>query len=219
MENRQRPLVLASTSRYRKALLARLRLPFETQSPDVDETPCRDEAPAATACRLAEAKARAVAMRYRHALVIGCDQVADHNGAAIGKPGDHAGATAQLAALSGRCVVFHTAVALVDAGSGRCQLRLVDATTQFRKLTPAAIDNYLRREHPYDCAGSIKSEGLGIALVESIESDDPTALVGLPLVALIDFLQTEGVDVLADDPAAGARSRSPAAGSGRRHAG
>jgi septum formation protein len=195
-ENALRTLVLASTSPYRKALLERLGLPFETQSPDVDETPLPCEAPAATACRLAEAKARAVAARRANALVIGSDQVADADGVAIGKPSDHAEAVAQLTALSGQSIVFHTAVALVDGASGRCQLRLIDDTTQFRELTAASIESYLQRERPYDCAGSVKSEGLGIALVESIESDDPTALIGLPLIAVIDLLQAEGVDVL-----------------------
>ena len=196
MENPRRPLVLASTSRYRRALLERLGLPFDVRSPGVDETALPGEAPAATASRLAEAKARAVAAHYASALVIGSDQVADAGGVAVGKPGDHAGALAQLRALSGRSVVFHTAVALVDAASRRCQLRLVDVATTFRALTPAAIEDYLRREKPYDCAGSIRSERLGIALVESIASDDPTALIGLPLIAVIDLLQAEGVTVL-----------------------
>ncbi len=196
MENQSRPLVLASTSRYRKALLERLGLPFETRSPDVDETALPGEFPAATASRLAEAKARAVAAHYAAGLVIGSDQVANAGGVVVGKPADHRAAVAQLTILSGRSVVFHTAVAVVDAASGRCRLRLVDVTTKVRALTPAAIENYLRRERPYDCAGSIKSEGLGIALVEAIESDDPTALIGLPLIAVIDLLQAEGVDVL-----------------------
>ncbi|MEO9135126.1 MAG: Maf family nucleotide pyrophosphatase [Casimicrobiaceae bacterium] len=196
MENQSRPLVLASTSRYRKALLERLGLPFETRSPDVDETALPAEFPAATASRLAEAKARAVAAHYAAGLVIGSDQVANAGGVVVGKPADHRAAVAQLTILSGRSVVFHTAVAVVDAASGRCRLRLVDVTTKVRALTPAAIENYLRRERPYDCAGSIKSEGLGIALVEAIESDDPTALIGLPLIAVIDLLQAEGVDVL-----------------------
>jgi septum formation protein len=210
MKSQQRPLVLASTSRYRRALLARLGWPFDTQAPGVDETPLPGEPPAATACRLAEAKARAVAARVGNALVIGSDQVADLGGNAVGKPGDHAGAAAQLRALSGRRVVFHTAVALVDAASGRCQLRLVDVATRFRELSPLAIERYLRRETPYDCAGSIRSEGLGIALVESIESDDPSALIGLPLIALVDLLRAEGVDVL--EPASGDASLSSSPG-------
>jgi len=190
------PLVLASTSVYRRELLARLGLPFTTEAPGVDETPLRDETPAATACRLAEAKARAVAPRHLHALIIGSDQVADLDGFAIGKPADHDEAVRQLAMLSGRSVVFHTGVALVDAASGRAGVRLIDVTTKFRPLTPAAIDCYLRRERPYDCAASIRSEALGIAIVESIRSDDPTALIGLPLIAVVDLLAAEGVDVL-----------------------
>ena len=127
---------------------------------------------------------------------IGWEEVGNGGGGGVGKPADHRAAVAQLTILSGRSVVFHTAVAVVDAASGRCRLRLVDVTTKVRALTPAAIENYLRRERPYDCAGSIKSEGLGIALAEAIESDDPTALIGLPLIAVIDLLQAEGVDVL-----------------------
>ena len=197
MENRP-PLVLASTSVYRRELLARLRVPFETASPDVDETPLEGEAPAATAWRLAEAKARSVAARYERGLVIGSDQVADLDGVAVSKPLSHADAVAQLTRASGRSVVFHTAVALVDAASGRCEERLVDVTTKFRALTRPAIEQYLRREQPYDCAASIKAEALGIALVESIRSDDPTALIGLPLISLVELLGAEGIDVLGE---------------------
>jgi septum formation protein len=197
-KNARPRLVLASTSRYRKALLERLRVPFAVAAPDVDERELPGEAPAATACRLAEAKARAVAARFPDALVIGSDQVADADGVAISKPGDHASAVAQLRALSGRAVVFHTAVALVDAPSGRVQQRLVDVRSTFRTLSPVSIEHYLRRETPYDCAGAVKSEALGIALFERIESDDPTALIGLPLIALTDMLRAEGIDVLAD---------------------
>lgn len=199
MENR--PLVLASTSVYRKALLARLGLPFQTAAPGIDETPLPGETPAATAWRLAEAKARAVAARFDDALVLGSDQVADLDGVAIGKPLDHVHAVDQLVRLSGRSIVFHTAVALVNAANGHCEERLVDVTTTFRTLTPAAIEQYLRREQPYDCAASVKSEALGIAVVESIRSDDPTALIGLPLISVVDLLRTEGVDVLADGSA------------------
>ena len=201
MEKTLRPLVLASTSRYRQALLSRLGLPFDVQPPGVDETALPGEAPAATACRLAEAKARAVASRYANALVLGSDQVANAEGVAIGKPGDHAAAAAQLRMLAGRTVVFHTAVALVDAQSGRCAVRLIDVATRFRALSDAAIEQYLQRERPYDCAGSIRSEGLGIALVEKIESDDPSALIGLPLITVIDLLRSEGVDVLGAEAA------------------
>jgi len=198
-ENVRPRLVLASTSRYRRALLERLRIPFDVVAPDVDETGLPGETPAATASRLAVAKARAVASRFSDALVIGSDQVADAGGVAISKPGDHASAIAQLSALSGRTIVFHTAVALVDAASGRAQQRLVDVRSTFRRLSPPAIEHYLRRERPYDCAGAVKSEALGIALFERIESDDPTALIGLPLIALTDMLRTEGIDVLAAD--------------------
>jgi len=195
--NQRRPLVLASTSRYRRQLLARLLLPFDVVAPDIDEIELPGEAPAATACRLADAKARAVAARRPDALVIGSDQVADCNGIAISKPGDHATAVAQLTALSGRVIVFHTAVALVDAATGAGETRLVDVRSAFRALSPAAIEHYLQRERPYDCAGAVKSEALGIALFDRIESDDPTALIGLPLIALTDMLRAHGVDVLA----------------------
>jgi septum formation protein len=191
------PLVLASTSVYREALLSRLGLAFTTASPGIDETPLPDETPAATAARLAEAKARAVAVRHPQALVLGSDQVADLDGVAVGKPVDHADAVRQLSVMSGRSVVFHTAVALVSAASGRTQVRVVDVTSRFRSLTPVAIEQYLRRDRPYDCAASIKAETLGIALVESIRSDDPTALIGLPLITVVDLLRIEGVDVLA----------------------
>ena len=200
----KRRLVLASTSAYRKALLERLRVPFDTVAPDVDETPLFGEAPGGLALRLAQSKARAAAARYDDALVIGSDQVANANGVAVGKPRDHAEAVAQLTALSGRAIVFHTGVALVDAASGRCHARRVDVTTTFRVLTRAEIDAYLARERPYDCAGSIKSESLGIALVRAIASDDPTALIGLPLIAVVDMLRAEGVDVLGADASAGA---------------
>lgn len=190
------PLVLASTSVYREGLLSRLGLAFTTASPGIDETPLPDEAPAATAARLAEAKARAVAAHHPQALVLGSDQVADLDGIAVGKPVDHADAVRQLTSMSGRRVVFHTGVALVDAASGRAHVRVVEVTTKFRTLTRAAIEQYLRRDRPYDCAASIKAETLGIAVVESIRSDDPTALIGLPLIAVVDLLRIEGVDVL-----------------------
>jgi septum formation protein len=196
-DNATRSLVLASTSRYRKALLERLGLPFEIIAPAIDESPSAGEAPAATALRLAQAKARAVATRLSHALVIGSDQVADLDGTHVGKPGNAASAMAQLRALSGRTVVFHTGVALCDAGSGRCRSALVDVASTFRVLSDAEIADYLRREQPFDCAGGVKSEGLGIALFERIESGDPTALIGLPLIALLDLLRAEGVHVLA----------------------
>ncbi len=197
-----RPLVLASGSPYRRALLERLGQPFEVAAADIDEKALPGEAPAVTACRLAIAKARTVAARYPDALVIGSDQVADADGVALSKPGSHAAAVAQLTMLAGRRIVFHTALALVDAASKRCQLRQVDVASTFRRLSPEAIESYLRRERPYDCAGAVKSEALGIALFERIQSDDPTALIGLPLIALIDLLATEGVDVLVPPPTA-----------------
>ena len=200
MPNNARPLVLASTSRYRRLLLDRLGVPFEVAAPEVDETALAGEAPRATAIRLAEAKARAVAERYAAALVIGSDQVADLDGRAVGKPADHADAVAQLLAASGRTVVFHTGVALVDAASGRCAVRCVDIASTFRTLTRDDIDAYLVREQPYDCAGSVRSEGFGIALFERIASDDPTALIGLPLITVVSLLRAEGFDVLAASP-------------------
>ena len=192
-----RRLVLASTSRYRRMLLERLGLPFEAVAPQIDETALAGEAPAATAFRLATAKARSVASAYRDALIIGSDQVADCQGQAIGKPGSHENAVAQLQALSGQTVVFHTGLALLDAASGACQTALVDVTSTYRHLTGEEIEGYLRRERPYDCAGSVRSESLGIALFERIESDDPTALIGLPLIQLGRMLAAAGVSVLA----------------------
>jgi septum formation protein len=191
-----RPLVLGSTSRYRRQILARLGVPFEVATPGIDETPLAAERPVETALRLSEAKARAVAARYPDALVIGSDQVADCDGRAVSKPGGRANARRELRALSGRTIVFHTGVALVDAASGRCQREMVDVVSVFRALTDADIDAYLDREAPYDCAGGVKSEALGIALFERITSDDPTALVGLPLIALCRMLRAEGVEVL-----------------------
>lgn len=191
-----RPLVLASMSRYRRALLERLGIPFDVVAPEVDETPLPGEAPAAIALRLAEAKARNVAARLSNALVIGSDQVANLHGRPIGKPGDHRRAFAQLRALSGQAVVFHTGVAVCDAASGRLRSVLVDVTSTFRVLSDADIDAYLLRERPYECAGAVKSEALGIALFERIASDDPTALIGLPLIAVVDLLRAEGETVL-----------------------
>jgi septum formation protein len=191
------PLVLGSTSGYRRALLERLGWPFEVAAPALDESALPGEAPAATALRLAEAKARAVASRYRDALVIGSDQVAELDGLAVGKPADHAEAVAQLRAASGRTVVFHTGVALVDAAEGTCRSRLVEVSSTFRTLATDDIERYLAREQPYDCAGSVKSEGFGIALFERIVSDDPTALIGLPLIALCALLREAGLDVVA----------------------
>lgn len=191
-----RPLILASSSIYRRALLERLRLSFTAHSPDIDETPRANEKPAATALRLALEKAHAVAATNRHALVIGSDQVADLEGRPLGKPGDHAGAVAQLRAMRGKSVIFHTALCLLDTATGRHQLENIPSTVVFRDLDDAQIENYLRLEQPYDCAGSAKIENLGIALAHKIESDDPTALIGLPLMTLISMLKREHVDVI-----------------------
>ncbi len=195
-----RPLVLASTSRYRRALLARLGVPFVAVAPDADETPLAGETARETAVRLSEAKARSVAAAHPGALIIGSDQVAECDGRPVGKPGGHDGAVAQLAALSGKTVIFHTGLALLDAKSGQCRSALVDVRSTFRELASAEIETYLRRERPYDCAGSVKSEALGIALFERIESDDPTALIGLPLIRLVSLLREAGIAVLAPQP-------------------
>ena len=191
-------LILASTSRYRRELLTRLRLPFEVESPDVDETPGADEQPPALARRLALAKAQAVAARAPDAIVIGSDQVADLDGRCIGKPGTHARATQQLRSMSGRTVVFHTAVAVLSRAAAFAGSVVVPVTVRFRSLTDPEIERYLRAEEPYDCAGSAKCETLGIALLEAIESDDPTALIGLPLIRTCDLLRRAGIDPLAD---------------------
>ena len=192
-----RRLVLASTSPYRRDLLARLRLPFEVEPSQVDEGALAGEAPAATASRLALAKAAAVAARRADAVVIGSDQVADLDGQGVGKPGDHERATAQLRAMRGRVVVFQTAVAVVCAATGFAESALVPVTVRMRALTDAEIERYLRAETPYDCAGSAKIETLGIALVESVASDDPTALIGLPLIRTCELLRRAGIDPLA----------------------
>jgi septum formation protein len=189
-------LILASTSRYRRELLERLRLPFTVESPDVDETPLPGEQPAALAQRLALAKARAVAARHPEAVVIGSDQVADLDGTPVGKPGTHERAVQQLRAMSGRSVVFQTGVAVVCAARGFAGAALVPVTVRFRALNDAEIEHYLRTEQPYDCAGSAKSETLGIALLDAIESDDPSALVGLPLIRTCALLRQAGIDPL-----------------------
>ena len=186
-------LVLASTSRYRRELLARLALPFETAAPDVDEIPRAGEAPRELALRLALEKAQAVAARKPQAIVIGSDQVADLHGQPLGKPGTHERAAAQLARMSGQTVLFHTAVAVVQASRGFAQSSLATVTVRFRTLDAATIERYLLAEQPYDCAGSAKSEGLGIALLQAIESDDPTALIGLPLIRTAQLLHAAGL--------------------------
>ncbi len=186
-----RPLVLASTSPYRAALLRRLVPDFIQDRPEVEETPLPDEHPEALCRRLAIAKADTLAHRYPSHRIIGSDQVADFNGETLGKPGNHAAAVRQLSRFSGQEVRFHTAVALIEPAAARLDVRLQTTRVLFRELSPAAIEHYLQREQPYDCAGSFKCEGLGIALFQKIDSDDPTALIGLPLIALTDLLGHE----------------------------
>jgi septum formation protein len=190
-----RALVLGSTSRYRRELLERLGLPFEVAAPDVDETPHPGETPQALARRLALAKAMAVAQRFPQAIVIGSDQVADLDGQALGKPGDHARATDQLRRMRGRAVVFHTALAVVCQATHFQQEDIAPVRVLFRPLADAEIERYLQREQPYDCAGSARSEALGIALLDAIDSDDPTALVGLPLIRTCRMLRAAGLQV------------------------
>jgi septum formation protein len=191
-----RTVVLGSTSVYRRELLSRLKLPFEVAAPGVDETPLTGEQPQALALRLARAKAQAVAALRPEAVVIGSDQVADLAGLALGKPGTHDRAVEQLRRMSGHTVIFQTALAVVCQASGFEQVDLAAVRVRFRTLGEQEIENYLQAEQPYDCAGSAKSEGLGIALLESIESDDPTALVGLPLIRTARMLRAAGVKLL-----------------------
>ena len=194
------PLILASSSRYRRELLARLRLPFEVLSPEVDESALPAEAPHVLAARLARAKAHAVARQRPGAVVIGSDQVADLDGQALGKPGTHERAVQQLRTMRGRRVLFHTAVAVVRADTGFEQAALTSVAVTFRALADDEIEHYLRAEQPYDCAGSAKCETLGIALLSAIDSDDPTALVGLPLIRTCELLRRAGIDPLRDSP-------------------
>lgn len=188
------PLILGSTSRYRRELLSRLRLRFDCVAPQVDETPLPGERPADLALRLAAEKARDVARRHPGAVVIGSDQVADLDGEPIGKPGSHDRAMDQLTRMSGRTVIFQTAVAVVRADAGFERSELAPVRVTFRSLTRDEIERFLRLEEPYDCAGSAKSETLGIALLAAIDSDDPTALVGLPLIRTCGLLRAAGLD-------------------------
>ena len=188
--------MLASTSPYRKALLERLGMAFEVAAPHVDERPLRGEAPRDTALRLSGLKAQAVRAGYRDALIVGSDQVALSEGRLLGKPGDHVSAARQLRALSGKSAEFHTAVTLLDAANSQAQTRIVPCRVQFRALDDKRIESYLRREQPYDCAGSAKIEGLGIALVARIDTEDPTSLIGLPLIALTEMLERAGLPVI-----------------------
>jgi septum formation protein len=195
--DQQRALVLASGSRYRRELLSRLGLAFEVHVPQLDESALRREAPSATAERLSRLKARAAQTHFPAALIIGSDQVASlDDGERIGKPGNHAAALAQLRRLSGKAVDFYTAVCVLDAASGDEQARIVPCRVLFRTLDEQRIESYLRREQPYDCAASAKAEGLGIALIARIETEDPTSLIGLPLIALTSMLERAGLHVL-----------------------
>ena len=189
-------LVLASTSPFRRELLNRLGIPFETANPKTDETPLANETPEATALRLAEAKARAVADQFPNALIIGSDQVACLGTQKFGKPGTHENAVRQLKTLRGKTINFFTGLCLFDTRSGSIQVRGIPTRVTFRNLSDSAIENYLVREQPYNCAGSAKSEGLGIALIANMEGSDPNALIGLPLIALCDMLENSGVNIL-----------------------
>lgn len=201
LASNRRTLILGSTSAYRRDLLSRLHIPFEVAAPDVDETALPGEAPKALAERLALAKAKAVAARFPQAVVIGSDQVADLNGLSLGKPGTHDKAVAQLRQMRGQTVIFQTAVAVVCLDGGFEQQSLAAVRVKFRDLTDDEIENYLQLEKPYDCAGSAKSEGLGIALLESIDSDDPTALIGLPLIRTSQMIRAAGIELLSNKAA------------------
>jgi septum formation protein len=189
-------LILASSSPFRRELLARLMLPFEVDVPDIDETPLPGETPIRLVERLAVAKAQAVAQRHPQALVIGSDQVAVHGNTIVGKPHSHERAVEQLRAASGTAVSLYTGLALVNSASGRVQSEVVPFRVVFRRLTDTQIENYLRKEQPYSCAGSVKSEGLGVALLERFEGEDPATLIGLPLIRLVRMLENEGLSVL-----------------------
>jgi septum formation protein len=191
-----RRLVLASSSASRKALLERLGMPFETVSPGIDEAPLERESPSATAKRLSAAKAKAVEQSHRGALIIGSDQVASCAGRRYDKPGDHANAARQLRELSGKTAEFHTAVSLLDSVNGQLQTRVVLCRVLFRNLDESRIQAYLEKEKPFDCAGSARSEGLGIALIARIDTEDPTSLIGLPLIALSEMLERAGLRVV-----------------------
>lgn len=192
--------MLASTSPYRRELLSRLQIPFTVIAPEVDETPLPEETPEATALRLSQLKARAAQSSYPKALIIGSDQVATVDGLQIGKPGSHEKAVAQLHMMSGKSVVFHSALSLYNSASGNMHTTSVPTTVQFRKLSTAQIEAYLRKDQPYNCAGSARIESLGIAVIEKLTGEDPNALIGLPLIALIHMLDTEGMDVLTWKP-------------------
>ena len=189
-------LILASSSEFRRELLQKLQIPFSSISPRVDETPFENEKPHETALRLAQDKARKIGADYPHALVIGCDQVATLDGEQLGKPLNHVNATKQLKSMRGREVTFHSALCLYNAATGNMQAEVVPYIVRFRQLSDEQIENYLNKEQPYQCAGSAKSEGLGIALMERMIGEDPNALIGLPLIKLINMLENEKISVL-----------------------
>ena len=190
-------LILASSSEYRRQLLQKLLIPFNCISPKIDETALDGEKPQETALRLAQEKAKKIGNEYPHSLVIGCDQVATLDGEQLGKPLNHNNATMQLQKMRGREVVFHSALCLYNAATGNMQAEVVPYLVKFRQLSDDQIESYLTKEQPYHCAGSAKSESLGIALIAAMESQDPTALIGLPLIALAEMLREEGFSVLA----------------------
>lgn len=190
------PLILASSSIYRRELLTHLQIDFTCISPEVDEQVLAGERPEQTALRLAQAKARKIALSNPQALIIGCDQVATLDGMQLGKPLNHENATTQLRMMRGREVTFHSALCLLNASTGNMQAEVVPYLVQFRQLTDVQIESYLLKEQPYHCAGSAKSEGLGIAIIEKMLGDDPNALIGLPLIKLVSMLQQEGVNVI-----------------------
>ena len=189
-------LVLASSSIYRQELLQRLQIPFKTASPDVDETPLPDETPEATALRLSVKKARAMVKAYPDALIIGADQVAILEGVQLGKPLNHTNAVKQLRFMRGKEVIFYTALSLLNSRNNHIQSKIIPYHIKFRPLSDQQIENYLTREQPYHCAGSAKSEGLGIVLIERMSGDDPNALIGLPMIALVEMLLQEGVEIV-----------------------
>lgn len=189
-------LILASSSPYRRELLTHLQIPFRCISPDVDETPLPDELPQETALRLAQVKAKKVGVTHADALIIGCDQVAMLDNLQLGKPLNHANATKQLRMIRGREVIFHSALCLYNATTHCMQAEVVPYVVKFRALTDVQIESYLTKEQPYHCAGSAKSEGLGIAIIEKMTGDDPNALIGLPMIALVTMLQNEGLNVI-----------------------
>ena len=189
-------LILASSSKFRREVLRKLDIPFNSISPKVDETPLPNEKPFQTALRLSQDKARKIGKRHPHALIIGCDQVATLDGVQLGKPLNHTNATKQLQMMRGREVTFHSALCLYNATTGNMQADVVPYLVRFRQLTDEQIERYLTKDQPYDCAGSAKSEGLGIVLIERMVGEDPNALIGLPLIKLVTMLQNEGVDVV-----------------------